>query len=77
MSKVAKQSIQTTFFSYIGVVLGYINVLWLYPYALDTTELGTFRTIQDLGLLFVPFAQLGVGHGITRYFRRCRLRRAL
>jgi len=68
MSKVAKQSIQTTFFSYIGVVLGYINVLWLYPYALDTTELGTFRTIQDLGLLFVPFAQLGVGHGITRYF---------
>ncbi|MFC5191258.1 lipopolysaccharide biosynthesis protein [Algoriphagus aquatilis] len=70
MSKVAKQSIQTTFFSYIGVVLGYINVLWLYPYALDTTELGTFRTIQDLGLLFVPFAQLGVGHGITRYFPR-------
>lgn len=68
MSKLAKQSIQTTIFSYIGVVLGYINVLWLYPYALDSTELGTFRTIQDLGLLIVPFAQLGVGHGITRFF---------
>ncbi len=68
MSKLAKQSIQTTIFSYIGVVLGYVNVLWLYPYALDATELGTFRTIQDLGLLIVPFAQLGVGHGITRYF---------
>lgn len=68
MSKITQQSIQTTIFSYIGVVLGYINVLWLYPYALDATELGTFRTIQDLGLLFVPFAQLGVGHGITRYF---------
>lgn len=68
MSKIAQQSIQTTIFSYIGVILGYINVLWLYPYALDATELGTFRTIQDLGLLFVPFAQLGVGHGITRYF---------
>jgi O-antigen/teichoic acid export membrane protein len=68
MSKIAQQSIQTTIFSYIGVVLGYINVLWLYPYALDATELGTFRTIQDLGLLLVPFAQLGVGHGITRYF---------
>ena len=68
MSKLAKQSIQTTIFSYIGVVLGYFNVLWLYPYALDSTELGTFRTIQDLGLLIVPFAQLGVGHGITRFF---------
>jgi O-antigen/teichoic acid export membrane protein len=68
MSKIAQQGIQTTIFSYIGVLLGYINVLWLYPYALDATELGTFRTIQDLGLLFVPFAQLGVGHGITRFF---------
>ncbi|MDG1276718.1 MAG: polysaccharide biosynthesis C-terminal domain-containing protein [Algoriphagus sp.] len=68
MGKVASQSIQTTIFSYLGVVIGYFNVLWLYPYALDASELGTFRTIQDLGLLFVPFAQLGVGHGITRYF---------
>jgi O-antigen/teichoic acid export membrane protein len=68
MGKLAKQSIQTTIFSYIGVVIGYFNVLWLYPYAMDASELGTFRTIQDLGLLFVPFAQLGVGHGITRYF---------
>lgn len=68
MSKVAKQSIQTTIFSYIGVVIGYVNVLWLYPYALDASQLGTFRTIQDLGMLFVPFAQLGVGHGITRFF---------
>jgi O-antigen/teichoic acid export membrane protein len=68
MSKIANQSIQTTIFSYLGVLLGYINVLWLYPFALDTTQLGIFRTIQDLGLLLVPFAQLGVGHGITRYF---------
>ncbi|WP_057936666.1 lipopolysaccharide biosynthesis protein [Algoriphagus resistens] len=68
MGKVAKQSIQTTVFSYLGVVIGYVNVLWLYPYALDASQLGTFRTIQDLGLLFVPFAQLGVGHGITRFF---------
>lgn len=68
MGKVASQSIQTTIFSYLGVVIGYFNLLWLYPYALEATELGTFRTIQDLALLFVPFAQLGMGHGITRYF---------
>lgn len=68
MGIIAKQSIQTSLFSYLGVVIGYFNVLWLFPYALDASELGTFRTIQDLGLLFVPFAQLGIGHGITRYF---------
>lgn len=68
MGKIAKQSLQTALFSYIGVVIGYFNVLWLFPYALEATQLGTFRTIQDLGLLFVPFAQLGLGHGITRFF---------
>ncbi len=68
MGKVASQSIQTTIFSYLGVVIGYFNVLWLYPYALEASELGAFRTIQDIALLFVPFAQLGIGHGITRFF---------
>ncbi|WP_297335512.1 polysaccharide biosynthesis C-terminal domain-containing protein [Algoriphagus sp.] len=68
MGKVANQSIQTTIFSYLGVVIGYFNVLWLYPYALEAAQLGTFRTIQDMALLFVPFAQLGLGHGITRFF---------
>lgn len=70
MGKIAKQSIQTSLYSYVGVVIGFFNVLWLYPYAFDPSELGIFRTIQDLGLLFVPFAQLGLGHGITRYFPR-------
>lgn len=68
MGKVASQSVQTTIFSYLGVIIGYFNVLWLYPYALSASELGAFRTIQDIALLFVPFAQLGLGHGITRFF---------
>lgn len=68
MGKIASQSIQTTIFSYLGVIIGFFNVLWLYPYAMSASELGAFRTIQDIALLFVPFAQLGLGHGITRFF---------
>src|SRR5690554_446720 len=70
MGKIVKQSLLTTVFSYIGVVVGYINVLWLLPYALSPEEIGIFRTIQDMGLLLVPFAQLGLGHGITRFYPR-------
>jgi O-antigen/teichoic acid export membrane protein len=68
MKQIAKQSILTTFSSYLGVLIGYFNVLWLLPYALQPEEIGIFRTIQDMGLLFVPFAQLGVGNGITRFY---------
>ena len=70
MGKIVKQSFLTTVSSYVGVVIGYINMLWLLPYALSPEEIGIFRTIQDMGLLLVPFAQLGLGHGVTRFYPR-------
>lgn len=68
MRIIAKQSILTTISSYLGVVIGYFNVLWLLPYILDPGQLGLFRTVQDLALILVPFAQLGLGNGITRFY---------
>jgi len=68
MGKIAKQSILTTISSYVGVLIGYINILWLLPFAFSPNQMGAFRTIQDMALLLVPFAQLGLGHGITRFF---------
>lgn len=50
------------------MVVGYFNVLWLLPYVLEPAQVGLFRTIQDLAILLVPFAQLGIGNGITRFF---------
>ncbi|WP_194777371.1 oligosaccharide flippase family protein [Pararhodonellum marinum] len=70
MGKIASQSVWTTVSSYVGVLIGYFNLLWLMPYALEPNQIGTFRTIQDMALLLVPFAQLGVGHGITRFYPR-------
>lgn len=70
MSKIAKQSLLTTLFAYIGVVVGYFNLLWLLPYVLKPEQIGLFKTIQDMAILLVPFAQLGIGNGITRFFPR-------
>nr|WP_245189499.1 oligosaccharide flippase family protein [Lunatimonas salinarum] len=58
----------TTLFAYLGVVVGYFNVLWLLPFVLEPNQVGLFKTIQDLAILLVPFAQLGIGNGITRFF---------
>lgn len=65
-----KQSVLTTIFSYLGVIVGYVNLLWLFPYVLTPEQIGLFKTVQDIALLLVPFAQLGIGHGITRFFPR-------
>ena len=68
MEKFARQSILTTLSNYLGVAIGYFNVLWLFPYSLDPAQIGILRTVQDMAMLLVPFAQLGLGNAITRYF---------
>lgn len=68
MEKFARQSLLTTLSHYLGVAIGYFNVLWLFPYSLAPEQIGIFRTVQDMAMLLVPFAQLGLGNAITRYF---------
>jgi len=56
MGKVAKQSIQNHHFLLdIGVVHRLFQCFIGLSYAMDASELGKhYRTIQELGLLFVP-----------------------
>ncbi|HAA18759.1 MAG TPA: hypothetical protein DCR93_27865 [Cytophagales bacterium] len=67
MGIIARQSILTTISSYIGVGLGYINVLFFFPEILNPEELGLYRAIHFAALMLVPIAQLGVPTAIARY----------
>ncbi|MEI9920262.1 MAG: oligosaccharide flippase family protein [Bacteroidota bacterium] len=68
MGLVVRQSIFTTIISYFGVLIGYINVLYLFPKFLDPSQIGLIRTIQDAAILFSPFAQFGLSHSLIRYY---------
>lgn len=68
MGLVIRQSIFTTIISYAGAVVGYVNLLYLYPKFLDPEQVGLLRTIQDAAILFAPFAQFGVTLSIFRYY---------
>jgi O-antigen/teichoic acid export membrane protein len=68
MGFILNRSIFVSIITYFGVVIGYLNVLWLYPKVMDLDQIGLFRTLQDIALLFVPFAQMGAGQGLIRYF---------
>jgi O-antigen/teichoic acid export membrane protein len=63
-----RQSILTSIISYVGVVIGYINLLYLYPKFLAPEQIGLLRTIQDAALLFTPFAIFGLGQSIIKFF---------
>ncbi|EMR03198.1 polysaccharide biosynthesis protein [Cesiribacter andamanensis] len=68
MRFILNRSIIVSFITYAGVIIGYLNLLWLFPRVMSLEEIGLFRTLQDIALLFVPFAQLGAGQGLLRYF---------
>ena len=59
MGIVIRQSAISTALSYAGVVIGYVNLLILFPRYMSPEEVGLARIIQDAAMLMVPFAQLG------------------
>lgn len=68
MGLVIRQSFYSTIISYVGVVIGYINLLYLYPKFLTLEQVGLVRTIQDAAILLTPFAQFGLTQSIFRYY---------
>lgn len=68
MGLVIRQSIYSSIISYAGVVIGYVNLLYLYPKYLMPEQIGLFRTVQDAAILFAPFAQFGLAHTIIRFY---------
>ncbi len=70
MGVIVRQSIITTIISYIGVIIGYINLLYLYPRFLSPEQVGVMRTVQDAAILMAQFAQFGLAQSIIRYFPR-------
>lgn len=68
MGLVVRQSIFITIISYVGVLIGYVNVLYLFPKFLEPGQVGLLRSVQDAAILFAPFAQFGLAHSILRYY---------
>ena len=72
MGLIVRQSIITTIISYVGVAIGYINLLYLYPRFLSPEQVGLMRTLQDAAILMAQFAQFGLAQSIIRFFPRFR-----
>ena len=68
MGIIIKQSAISTALTYAGVVIGYVNLLILFPAYMSPEEVGLARIVQDAAMIMVPFAQLGISQLIIRFF---------
>ena len=67
MGIVVKQTIRSSFITYLGALIGYANVIWLFPKFLAPEQIGLLRALQDMALLLAPFAALGLNSSIIRF----------
>lgn len=68
MGIVKRQGIKHSLVSYFGVLIGAINVLFIYPTTFSTEELGLVRFILDTAILLTPFVILGFNQISLRFF---------
>lgn len=68
MGVIAKQSIQGTIVTYLGVAIGFVTTFFVLTRFLTTEEIGLSRVLVDAATLFVGLAQLGTNNSVIRFF---------
>jgi O-antigen/teichoic acid export membrane protein len=68
MGIIIKQSIKGAFWSYLGIVIGYINVGIIMPQFFDTAQIGLVNLFASVSLIFAQFGTLGFTSVINRLF---------
>ena len=70
MGVVIKQSAYASIINYLGVAIGAVNMIFLFPEFLTQEELGLFKAIFSMAIILSPFAQVGLARSTLRYFPR-------
>lgn len=68
MGLIIRQSIKNTLISYVGIALGFVSTILLFPRILTPDEYGLTRLLFSIALVCSQFAHLGVRNIIIRFF---------
>lgn len=67
MGIVIRQSIKSSVFNYIGIALGYVNMVWLFPSILSEENFGMIRVLLSAAMLMAQFGEFGMSNTLIRY----------
>lgn len=67
MGIIQQQTIKGTFYSYLGVAIGFVTVYYFQTHAISEEKVGLLTLLNNFSLLFAQFAILGF-NGTGRYF---------
>ncbi len=68
MGIILRQSSANTIYSFAGALIGFVNVIWLFPFVLEAEQFGLTRVMISIGIIGAQVASLGMGNVTIRYF---------
>jgi len=72
MGIVQRQGIIASIGNYLGVILGYLNMVIFYPNVLGANEFGLVRLLISTAFVLAQFGELGLGTAVIRFFPKFR-----
>ena len=68
MSVILKQSFWSTIIIYIGVLLGFVNSIILFPKYLSTEQIGLIRQIISAAIILIPITTFGASATYVKFY---------
>ncbi len=68
MGVILRQSFANTIYSYAGALIGFVNIIWLFPFVLEAEQFGLTRVMISIGMIGAQVASLGMGNVTLRFF---------
>ena len=68
MGIIIRQSIKSSLFNYLGIALGYINMVWFFPSILSEERFGLLRVVISVSMLLAQFGEFGLSNTLNRFF---------
>lgn len=68
MGVIRRQGIKNTITGYLGIFIGFVNLIVIQPHFLTKEELGLTRILYSFSLLIAMFVPLGIGNATLKYF---------
>lgn len=65
---IRKQAFLGTLVNYLGIAIGYLNVVVVLPAVLSTEEFGLTRTLMSMAAILAQLASLGFGRSMLKFF---------
>jgi len=68
MGVVIKQSVRSSIISYLGVGVGFVNTILLFPKMLSLEEIGLFKLLLSFCIILMPILQFNGAAGFTKFY---------